>query len=304
MGACCSAGAREPRGKGQPGGSPGKGRRYRAEGAGGGAGGPATDYLGYTDNDNGSGDEWDDGEGRWEEDARRSTRGGVDISFAGDTLLGHVDLNSLEDRLPRDESAEECDGIFAMAQLRARGVYATLLSDGCSEPAAVAKLMASLRSIKAVSSMPEEIVRMLAKHMVLVSVPAGSVLVDKGDIFSLIYVVGTGVLERGEETSVSKASRLSHVARLSLIKEMSGPWEVVGHVGNLVGGRSPCNLFARVDSEIWMIEREAVMNVCANHTRERSEKLLPRLPQPRAAAERAHGGRAGAAGERHGDGRV
>ena len=281
MGACCSAGgSRTGSGDGehQQNGTPypRKGRRYhkaerekqagRGGKDGGGAADGGADYLKYTDK--GSADEWDS-QGESDDGARGGRVSGVDISFAGNTLLGHVDLNSLEDRLPR-EDAEDHEELFPMAQLKGRGVYATLVSEGCSDPVAIAKLMTSLRSIKAVSTMPEEIVRMLAQHMVLVSVPAGSVLVDKGDIFSLIYVVNTGVLERGEETGVSKASRLSHVARLSLIKEMSGPWEVVGQVGNLVGGRSPCNVFARVDSEIWMIEREAVLKVCANHTRERS----------------------------------
>ena len=201
--------------------------------------------------------------------------GGSNISFAGDTLLKHVDFSSLKDRLlPEDETPESLE-VFCLAQLRSKGVYATLLSKGCKEPDVLEKLTTTLRGIAAVSNLPDEIIRALAELMVLVRVPAGSVLVETGDIFSLIYVVSTGVLERGQETGVSKASRLSHVARLSLIKEMSGPWEVVGPVApNLIGGRSPCNLFARVDSEIWVIEREAVLNVCANYTRQRSDKLL------------------------------
>lgn len=201
----------------------------------------------------------------------------IDISFAGDTLLNHVDLKTLSDRL-MPEQTDTAD-VFAMEQLRSKNVYATLLKRSCEDQETLDKIVKALQSIVTVSNLPSDIIRILAEHMVLVSVPAGSVIVETGDIFSLIYIIDTGVLERGQETMSSVASRLSHVARLSIIKEMSGPWEVVGQIGNIVGGRSPCNIFARVDTTMWTIEREAVLNVCANYTRERNDKLLRYLSE-------------------------
>ena len=158
--------------------------------------------------------------------------------------------------------------------MRQRGAAAEYLRTGPSDRATLTNLTDCLKRIVTLSQLPYEELMSLASIMTHVRVPAGTVLLNTGELMRFIYIVHEGALEKGSNVKTSRTRRLSTVGRFSTVKELSGAWELIGQVGHLGGsGRSDSNVFARADSTLWVIDRDTVLEVAENYARSRTQQF-------------------------------